>query len=775
MKTIFKRILMGCAFVFTLLYPSISIAQVFGKARANRVLEKNHRDSSIPKLQVDTCVIEELRSTALPHHPLDVDTAAMIRFAEMHITHHSPGNHSDHLHFKELYLSSTLSISEKMAELPMIRLLKTGNSIQKPTLQGLSGLRLPLFQDGIRIQGQGWGNDHAPELGRWGVQDIVVRRGAEALQYAADGWGNYLEIRYRPPFHAHENHLEVLSAYQSNAQAGQIGARYTQGGHQEHEGFYVSLQHQDAGDYRIPGASLPNTAYRESSMYGGYSLPTKKSIHKLDASYFQFKGGIYLGSHIGNLTDLKTAIASNVPLITSQNTQRGFLKPYQEAENMRISWERVPLKEEGFYWKMAYQKNQRKEFDPHRNSSLQFPQLNVWLHNYQYYASKKSYIFGKTLQLGGQYEYKSQDWGGFFLTPAFRGHELGLFGHFPWKSGQWHQQLTLRFDALTRNTELKEQPLDESFHGFSAAYSAILIKGSTKNEIHVSIGQRAPSVNERFSSGVHHGSASFEQGNPQIGLEKGIKIDWERQSRRGKLNYRSNLYSLYASNFIHLNPQPTPILSIRGAFPYYIYEGLPTWYVGANLWANYSFSHSRMEASADLLWGKILRSNRFPTQMPPPSMRLEWHQDFKKATGIFRQTWVSQMPFYTENTDLAPPPKPYGVSDVFVRIPSLFSKWNIKIELGIHNLFDITYRDYLDRFRYFTPQMGRNVFLQCIWNIHQHRIHQTSNPNPKPQTPNFKPQTSNPKLQTPNSKLQTPNFKPQTSNPKPQTLNPKLN
>ncbi len=647
-----------------------------------------------------------------------------VRFAEMHITKLNTGRRSDHLYIPDLKAATSSSISEKLAEMPMIRLQQTGNSIQKPMLQGLSGLRLPLFQDGIRIQGQGWGNDHAPELGRWGVQEITIKKGAEALKYASDAWGNYIDLSFRPGYHSFENHGEILNGYQTNGHLYHTGIRYSQGGSSPTDGFYVSAQYLTSGDYAVPGTILSNTAFNESSIYGGWSHGWSKAIHKIDFSYFTFSGGIYLGSHIGNLSDLNRAIQNKVPTITSNISQRIIQKPLQTANHSRVSFERIPISKNGIYVRLGYQKNQRREFDPHRNPLNQFPQLNLWVHNFQSYASKHLQLGKIKFETGLQYEMKWQDWGGYFLAPQYQGRDAGFFLHIPHNGQNWNQNFTLRYDYIWRNTTLKNEAFTEHFKGLSLAYSILWNKHHSKNHIHVTLARRAPSVNERYSAGVHHGSASYEQGNPLLEMEKGIKLEWERSSQWGKLQYRTNFYALHASNFIHLNPQVEPILSVRGAFPHYIYEGLPTVYLGANFWSGIKWGEHQLEARFDMLWGAILKENRYPTQMPPPSFSIEWHRNFKKFETIFRQTWVSQMPFYTENTDLAPPPQAYALSNLFLRIPKLTRKADLRLEMGIRNIFNANYREYLDRFRYFTPQIGRSIFMQLIWNIHHHRKHQ---------------------------------------------------
>ncbi len=648
-----------------------------------------------------------------------------LRLSELHIVQHHTDLESDHLHIQHLHVAPNSSISEKMAELPMLRLQRTGNSIQKPMLQGLAGLRLPLFQDGMRIQGQAWGSDHAPELGRLGAQEISIHKGAQALKYSSDGWGNYLSVSYRPKVHAFEDNIGIVSGYQHNARAWQNGLSYSHGGSQEHEGFYLSAQHQNTADYSIPEGVLPNTAYRETSVYSGISYPFKNSIYRIDASYFNFIGGIYLGSHIGNTSDLINAINAPIPLLLIEQPKRTISLPRQEAEHTRISLERVPQNPKGISYKIGYQRNQRKEFDPHRNSQFNFPQLYIWVHSIQSYIRKALSLGNLNTEMGLQHEYRNQDWGGYYLAPAYKGHDFGAFicTELPKRMYLLEHNFTLRYDHVWRNTQIKSASIFENFTGLSAAYSLIHKKGFHKNEWHASIGQRAPSVNEKFSSGVHHGSASYEEGNPTLPMERGLKLDWEHQYRHKSRAWRTNIYVLHAENYIHLNPQNTPLLTIRGAFPHYIYESLPSTLGGINAFFMHSYKKGNVEIQIDAVWGRIWKPSRFPTQIPAPSARLKWEHRLQNWTFSWNQSALARMPFYTPGTDLMPPPKGYFLSDVFVHRPFHFKGLDLQMTLGIQNIFNTRYRDYLDRFRYFTPQIGRNFSIQLQFNLHHHRVH----------------------------------------------------
>jgi iron complex outermembrane receptor protein len=68
------------------------------------------------------------------------------------------------------------------------------------------------------------------------------------------------------------------------------------------------------------------------------------------------------------------------------------------------------------------------------------------------------------------------------------------------------------------------------------------------------------------------------------------------------------------------------------------------------------------------------------------------------------------------NSDFLPPPKAYILwnlqAGTSVRIAE---KQELELGINIQNLFNTVYRDYLNRFRYYADDMGRNASLRLKW------------------------------------------------------------
>lgn len=93
----------------------------------------------------------------------NIDTIVLknniLQIGETIITSRTQNEFTLHYGNSSLTPAENKSISEQLSRLPEIRIQSTGHSIQKPILQGMSGIRLPLFQNGFRLETQAWGSD----------------------------------------------------------------------------------------------------------------------------------------------------------------------------------------------------------------------------------------------------------------------------------------------------------------------------------------------------------------------------------------------------------------------------------------------------------------------------------------------------------------------------------------------------------------------------------------------------------------------------------------
>ncbi len=642
------------------------------------------------------------------------------------------------------------SFAAAIQHLQNIQILTTGRTISKPIIQGMIGLRAPIVIDGMRLQGQNWGLDHSPELGATGTEKISLLRGIDAIAAGSDAWGGAISVENNHQFQTHEIDYTQRTSYQSNGgvfqingifQSGQSPSKKINSKNTKNNGTYIKYLGQISKDYETPLGVLDNTSSEEYMIAGGQTLHFKPGSLRFHASLYQFSSGIYLGSHIGNLTDLQTAINSDIPLRTTVKANYSTEKPKQLSQQMSFqgNWKSHGI--QGLSIHLGYQQNLRQEFDPHRNKNYDFPQLDVQQQTITAQAEKP--IKWEHLTIVNQIGFSVQDqtYGGYYFIPEYQQFQQWGFVKFqltPSKIKTYHEGI-VRLDMSQRSGKQwfysNEQGFDEQLVGFSGGYSF------SWNSIKIDILQlwRMPGMNELYSKGVHHGSASYEQGNPNLLPESGQKLnftieksaEWgsEKQKNGGNCKILFNSFSQYSQNFITLFPMLQPVLTVRGAFPAFAYQQLPTFYSGAEMDIKIQQNiNQKMRfyvfSRANILYAKILSNNHFPPLIPCPywSNTIDFSTE-KWAISISHKYQFKQL-FYTDGTDFAPPPNAFQLWGMSIKLPKFGHSKSFGLQISADNLLNVVYRDYLDRFRYFTPMPGRNFGIQFIYHFHHHHEHQ---------------------------------------------------
>jgi len=627
----------------------------------------------------------------------------------------------------------SLSLGNLLKKLPMIQTTQSGATISKPLIQGMSGIRAPLFWNGIRIEGQNWGGDHAPEIALFGDETIELSKGSYALKYGADLWGNMVNFKHQFTKAHHQIDYYQQSEYQSNGN-GLKTAGIINVGHDplsRIKSSYIKFSGQILGNYKVPDGILKNTAMNEFSMAGGHS--TKKS--EIHYSIYQSETGIYTGSHIGNLTDLNTAIHATKPMYLAESMNYQLDLPKQVARQISTIFSNHISPQ--FWLQLSYQNNLRQEFAYTRTGRSDIPQINI---NVNSITAKATYLFvNPKIEVGTDQQFIHQQYGANYLVPDYDGIKSGFYLSKNWQhytyNTQWKQEIIARFDVVKRSGfERNEMPFQQSNQGFSGGYSMLY---STKNihnvshnwQVHLSQIWRQPAPNELYSYGIHHGSASFEEGNPNLKPETGQKFDLNYHFSNSKLWNKFDLsiagFFQTSQNFILLTPQKDPILTVKGAFPVFKYTQAATIYSGFEYFLRYtklskSFSKTiQIENKMNITIGKYV-NGAYPTGIPAATFNLNIESEIYKnlflsinALHQFKQIWYSV-------SDFLPPPDAATIFKTELKTV-LKSKW--ELGLFIDNLTNLKYRNYTDRFRYFMDMPGRNIGLKIAYQIHHHKNH----------------------------------------------------
>ena len=112
-----------------------------------------------------------------------------------------------HETMKNLSRKGTSTLIEGLATIPGVSQVSTGASIGKPVIRGLSGNRVLVYSQGVRVENQQFGDEHGLGLNDAGVESVEVIKGPASLLYGSDALGGVLY--FNPEKFANANTYKV--------------------------------------------------------------------------------------------------------------------------------------------------------------------------------------------------------------------------------------------------------------------------------------------------------------------------------------------------------------------------------------------------------------------------------------------------------------------------------------------------------------------------------------------------------------------------------------
>ena len=87
---------------------------------------------------------------------------------------------------KELRQTTSTNVIDAVAKQPGMAQVTTGGGISKPIIRGLGYNRIIVMNEGVRQEGQQWGDEHGVEVDGNGVGSVEILKGPASLMYGSD-------------------------------------------------------------------------------------------------------------------------------------------------------------------------------------------------------------------------------------------------------------------------------------------------------------------------------------------------------------------------------------------------------------------------------------------------------------------------------------------------------------------------------------------------------------------------------------------------------------
>ena len=658
---------------------------------------------------------------------------------------------------KELAATRGLTLGESLQKVTGVTVLQTGNNIYKPVIQGMHSSRVLILNNGIRQEGQQWGSEHAPEIDPYVANRLTVIKGAASVRYGGDAIGGVILVEPRLLQYKRELQGELnLAAFSNNRQG--VASAMVEGGFDKNENTAWRLQGtiKRGGNAKTPDYWLKNSGVEEMNMSATAGWRKANKGVELFYSLFNTRIGIFSGSHIGNLTDLENVIKAQEPPASIKNATFDYTidRPYQFVQHHLIKFRafseqpgknRVSLT-------LSSQYNQRKEYDITR-SATDLPQLELDLSTqladlvYEHFADQK---FKGSMGVNAMYQSNFINYR--YFVPNYQSFDYGLWIAEKMQQGKWQFELGLRYDNRRRYDirDNDKSPFDltqgnpllpgdpygtRNFSGISGTgVAAYIFNDHLRMSFTLSTAWRSPQVNELFSNGLHHGAARIEKGDPAIVPERAYSGLANLIYNKDRWDIEWGMYFKSIDQFIYLKPTYPALLTIRGAFPSFAFAQTDARLTGTDLSVAYSVNaHLKAHAKGSILRAYDKTANTWLIQMPADRYETEleydfidgkkWKQSYVKI-GWQHVTEQTRVPptgnievkdangKITMQSDYIPPPPAYGLVNLEAGSGFIWGKRNVDFVLSVANLFNTSYRDYLNAFRYFSLDRGRNIALK---------------------------------------------------------------
>ena len=636
-----------------------------------------------------------------------------------------------------------LSLGESLKSIAGVNSLQTGPNISKPVIHGVYSNRILIVNNGVRQESQTWGNDHAPEIDPFIATKFSVIKGPASIRYGSDAIGGVVLVdpADMPTTPGVDGNANLVAT--TNGHVGVASAMVEQALGNELKGLSWRLQGtlRKAGNAEAADYYLGNTGFNEDDYSATVQYSKPHYGAQLYYSMFNTKIGIATASVVGSISDLYAAFTRSQPIDTASFTY-SIVRPYQTVNHQLLKgsgYFDLPHnfgRLEGTY---AYQRDVRKEYDAdvsYNDSSnannipdLDF-QLNtqtvdlIWEHpaikNKIVGSVGLNFITHGNIEQGTSYQQ---------LIPNFVDYGFGIYAIEKYQTKNWIFEGGLRYDyrwmqafALDpTNPTIEIKPIynwQNNTVNIGAQYKfsdqfAVLYNFATA--------WRPPQVIELFANGIHQSAASFELGDSSLTLEKAYNNNLSFQFGGKKLAFEAGFYVNCFHHYIYLKPDSLPVQTIQGAFPAFTYTQVNALFEGMDLTITYNITnHLTLISKTSLVRAHNLTTNEWLVYIPADrydnSLRYHWDSAGKWKNffiGIGNLA-VSKQFRVPPNSDYVPPPPGYDLWGAEAGCSLPFFKRFIDINLTVTNLTNVSYRDYLNRFRYYVNDLGRNVSLRVM-------------------------------------------------------------
>ncbi|NBC15885.1 MAG: TonB-dependent receptor [Bacteroidetes bacterium] len=661
---------------------------------------------------------------------------------------------------EELTVRRTAALGNLVAEsVPGAASVQTGSQAGKPVLRGLSGNRIRVLMDGVAQEYYQFGVRHFPNTSLLEAERVEVVRGPSSILYGSDALGGAVNVIPQP---LPTNSLggRVTGQYFTNNQERAIGGSV----HGGNDTFAAraGLERRIADNFSTPDAptffetgeggtfgdpkytgEIPFTNFEQWSAFGQVGAAGEFGSVQLLGDYWQNRHNFILptGGPDGN--------ASNPPVGLGQNLEhlnliaKGTFPLRDAVLKPRLSVQRAIRQSAGAGNSLEVVDEAGDDFD--------WPldlRKDIYTGRLELLHPTVAGLNG-TIGLEATYEDGSTE-GRVPLEPDATVFNVGafIFEEATLDAVPVTLSVGARLDYRTQEADppaetiqalqISDEERDNSYTTLSGSVGAnYLVADGVALVANLGSGFRAPSIFELYANGVHGGVAALQRGDPSLDPERSYSADLGVRIDTDRLHGEVTGYYNAIQNYIYLRNTGENAGADGSGPPIYVSEQTDAWIAGLEAKMHVSvlpFLEVGGEAAFLTSEGEDLEANAQGDRILPllPANRLAGVVRLEPSgTGVLQAPFAEAKvrhnfdkdaagryePFSQFDAGFGPPfgtasTQAYTVVNLTVGATVPFGGTQPVLSVGVTNLLDEDYRDFLDTYKGYALSPGRSVNLK---------------------------------------------------------------
>lgn len=667
---------------------------------------------------------------------------------------------------RDLAKAAGKTLGEALSEATGVSAIQAGPGVFKPAIHGVHSTRILILNHGIRQEGQQWGMEHAPEVDPNVASELIVIKDASAIKYGADALGGVILVNPAELPVGGKLGGSLNTTLQSNGRSGTMSG-VIEGAIGKGWGWRLQGTGRRAGDYHAAKYQLTNTGVKELDFSAAAGYHGNKFGADVFYSRFDTEIGILKGTSIGSIEDLLNAMEREPPQYTEKFSYR-FDAPRQDVTHHLVKINGHAEGRRGD-WNMQYgfQANNRKEFDLRRGGLTSLPAIDLQLQTHTIeteWETSKVDAYTLCFGLNGMLQLNQNIPGTQRIPfiPNFTSYSGGPFAIGKFFLDLWTLDVGARYDV--RNYDVSGFDFKNTYYNAALQFgnvsatlgAAVKVSEQSSLSMNVSSAWRPPHVAELYSLGTHQSAAAIEYGlllddatnevidiaDANFRIEKAWKAVATWRTEAKNWSAEATIYNNLIANYIYLRPAGVTE-NVRGVYPYLRYAQTDALFTGADLsGVIHSGKHFSVHPKVALIRAADITNNDFLVFIPSNKAELafRYERDGKRKPGNFfaeaggkyvmRQVRAPRVipvreilqareegrdPFAgsSSNFDFMEAPDGYFLLNLSVGTSLAAGKGRYDFRLAAENALNASYREYLNRFRYYADDLGRNIVLSA--------------------------------------------------------------